>query len=633
MQLQNEAKQKKSMSAAWGRMISVLVLCLLAAQAGFAADQGSGDTSGQQKLSKELRSLQGNNPVDVIVQFRVKPAAAHYGFLAANGGKFKNKKALHHVNSVALRLSPKALASLEAHPDVIYVSADRRVKRAADVAAPAVLADIAVQHYGLDGSGIGVALIDSGVSDHPDLRSSNNPDQSRVVYSESFIVGDSSTADGYGHGTHVAGIIGGNGSASASGYSRQYTGIAPGVSLINLRVLDANGGGSDSAVIMAIDRAIDLKDIYNIRVINLSLGRPVQESYTLDPICQAVEAAWNAGITVVVAAGNNGRSNYAVTEGYATINSPGNDPYVITVGATSEHGTDLRTDDAITSFSSKGPSFIDHIAKPDVVAPGNGIVSLLAQGSTLDANYPQFEVAPNPVQSCNSFNVCTSTTGQSQYFLLSGTSMATPVVSGAAALLFQQNPNLTPDQVKARLMKTAWKGLPQFGTAIDNAGNTYNEESDIFTVGAGYLDVQAALSNSDLAQGRALSPTAQYDPTTGTVTLVSTSSSVSGSSVVWGFTAGADQVWGTSVVWGREGVDANSVVWGTSLIFNASSGNSSDLTATSVVWGTVSANSVVWGSEASSVVWGSEAASVVWGSEATSVVWGSEATSVVWGDD
>jgi serine protease AprX len=623
MQLRNEATQKTSMSAAWGRKISVLVLCLFAAQTGFAGNQGSDKNKANgphAKLSGELRGLNGNDPVDVIVQFRVKPTAAHYGFLAANGVKFKNKKALRYLNSVALRLSPNALAFLEAHPDIAYVSLDRRVQRAADVAAPAVLADIAAQQYGLNGSGIGVAVIDSGVSDHPDLHSSSHPNKSRVVYSESFVAGDSSTADGYGHGTHVAGIIGGNGSASASGYSRQYTGIAPGVNIINLRVLDANGGGSDSAVIAAIDRAIDLKNIYNIRVINLSLGRPVQESYTLDPICQAVEAAWNAGITVIVAAGNNGRTNYSVTQGYATINSPGNDPYVITVGAVSGHGTDTRTDDAIASFSSKGPSFLDHIAKPDVVAPGNGIVSLLAAGSTLDANFPQSKVAPNPVQSCNLLNVCTITTGQAQYFAMSGTSMATPVVSGAAALLLQQNPNLTPDQIKARLMKTAWKGLPQFSTALDSAGVTYNEENDIFTVGAGYLDVQAALSSTDLAHGQALSPTAQYDPNTGIVTLGSTSSSVSGSSVVWGF----DAAWATSVVWGYQGVDANSVVWGTSVIFNASGGTSGNLTASSVVWGTVAADSVVWGSEATSVVWGAEASSVVWGSDASSVVWGDD---------
>ena len=160
---------------------------------------------------------------------------------------------------------------------------------------------------GLDGTGVGVAVIDSGIADHADLHDSNG--NSRVVYSQSFVAGDTSTADGFGHGTHVAGLIGGSGvnSGSANGYSANFAGMAPGVNLINLRVLDANGAGTDSQVVAAIQQAIALKDTYNIRVINMSLGRPVFESYTLDPVDQAVEAAWKAGIVVVAAAGNNGR--------------------------------------------------------------------------------------------------------------------------------------------------------------------------------------------------------------------------------------------------------------------------------------------------------------------------------------
>ncbi len=165
-------------------------------------------------------------------------------------------------------------------------------------------------------------------------------------------------------------------------------GIAPGVNLIDLKVLDQNGQGSDSSVIAALETAIYLKNYYNIRVINLSLGRPVYESYTLDPLCQAVEAAWNAGIVVSVAAGNDGRDNTVGEQGYGTITSPGNDPYVITVGAMKTEGTYTRTDDLIASYSSKGPTQIDHIAKPDILAPGNLVVSLLAQNSTLENEYP-----------------------------------------------------------------------------------------------------------------------------------------------------------------------------------------------------------------------------------------------------
>jgi len=331
-------------------------------------------------------------------------------------------------------------------------------------------------------------------------------------------------------------------------------------------VLDQNGSGTDSQVIAAIQRAIALKNTYNIRVISMSLGRPVFECYTLDPVDQAVEAAWQAGIVVVVAAGNSGRSGPA--RGFATIGVPANDPAVITVGATMTEGTSTRVDDKIASYSSKGPTVLDHIVKPDLVAPGNRQASLRVAGSTLDTNYPQYQVGPS--------------SGTPKYFMLSGTSMATPVVSGAVALMLQQNPALTPDQVKARLMKTAWKNVGQFTSSYDNYGNSYNNEYDLFTYGAGYLDVDAALGNTDLATGVALSPTAVVN-SDGSVSIVNTSSSAfGGTSVVWGATS---VVWGNSVVWGSNAITSNSVVWG----------------ATSVVWGATSMSgySVVWGATSS----------------------------------
>jgi serine protease AprX len=196
------------------------------------------------------------------------------------------------------------------------------------------------------------------------------------VYNENFVpnIGND-YFDRYGHGTHVAGIVGGAAIESTGPiYTHTFRGIAPNVLLINLRVLDGNGAGQDSSVIAAIQHAIQLKSTYNIRVINLSLGRPVTGSYTKDPLCQAVEQAWKAGIVVVVAAGNEGRNNSANTSGYATITAPGNDPYVITVGAMKDMGTTNRADDLVASYSSKGPTLIDHLVKPDIVAPGNCII-------------------------------------------------------------------------------------------------------------------------------------------------------------------------------------------------------------------------------------------------------------------
>src|SRR5262249_10975398 len=168
--------------------------------------------------------------------------------------------------------------------------------------------------------------------------------------------------DRYGHGTHVASILGGNAKMSSGpGYTHTFRGIAPNVKFVNLRVLDGNGKGTDSMVISAIQRAIALKSTYNIKVINLSLGRPVMESYLQDPLCQAVEQAWKAGIVVVVAAGNEGRNNSKGTQGYGTITSPANDPYVITVGAMKDMKTVVRGDDFIASYSSKGPTLFDQI--------------------------------------------------------------------------------------------------------------------------------------------------------------------------------------------------------------------------------------------------------------------------------
>ena len=304
--------------------------------------------------------------------------------------------------------------------------------------------------------------------------------------------------------THVAGLIAGNGASSTgSKYSRTFEGIAPQANIINLRVLDQNGQGTDSSVIAAIGAAINLKPLFNIRVINLSLGRPVYESYTLDPVCQAVENAWKNGIVVVVAAGNNGR--YQPTDGYGTITSPGNDPYVITVGAMKTMGTPTRVDDLVASYSSKGPTAIDAVTKPDLVAPGNLLVSLEAPNSTLFNEYPGNQIS-------NSFYINGgNSASSSSYFSLSGTSMAAGVVSGVVADLLQKSPSLTPDQVKARLMKTAWKSLPAFSSTTDpTTGITYTDQGDVFTVGAGYVDVEAAISSTDVAKGTAMSPLSHF---------------------------------------------------------------------------------------------------------------------------
>ena len=545
------------------------------------------------KLAPELRSVSRQPLVDVIVQFTRTPTARHHQRIVARGGTIQRELRLIKAGSYSVPGS--ALTSLAHDPDVAYISPDRPLFSTNNGSPTAVLdyhTDSvnapAAWTQGLNGSGIGVAVIDSGIIDIPDLHGQNN----LVVFSQNFVGGTSGSAnDQFGHGSHVAGIIAGTGNKSTgSNYLYTFKGIADNASLINLRALDQNGAGTDSQVIAAIQMAIQLKNKYNIRVINLSLGRPVYESYTLDPLCQAVEQAWKAGIVVVVAAGNDGRNNAAGTNGYGTIGAPANDPYVITVGAMNTMGTQERSDDQIASYSSKGPTLFDDVVKPDLVAPGNRVISLYTAGLKINQLYPGNEI-PNSL-----YQVGGNSTASSTYYVLSGTSMAAPVVSGAVALLLQKNPTLTPDEVKALLMLSAYKNLLPYSSVTDPVtGQVYNDQADIFTVGAGYLDIQAALSQNTVATLSAESPTAAYDPTSGSVYLVANPNAVWGSNALWG----AASVWGSNVL----------------------ASNSSSLSGTNALWGA----NALWGSNA---LWGAANTAgfdVLWGSDALSgsnALWG-----------
>ena len=228
------------------------------------------------------------------------------------------RRELSLVKAAVYSAPAEALEALSSDPDVVFVSPDRVVKGMLDYAEPTTNALIAFGN-GFDGTGVGIAVIDSGIGIHDDLK--NSKGASRILYNQDFIGGG--TNDNYGHGEHVAGILAGDAlDSSGSKYTHTFRGIAPNSNLINLHVLNQNGQGTDSAVIQAIGQAIALKSKYNIRVINLSLGRPVYESYKLDPLCQAVEQAWKAGIVVVVAAGTGGRDNTYGTNGYGTIAAP-----------------------------------------------------------------------------------------------------------------------------------------------------------------------------------------------------------------------------------------------------------------------------------------------------------------------
>jgi serine protease AprX len=301
---------------------------------------------------------------------------------------------------------------------------------------------------GYQGAGIGVAVIDSGISPHSAIGS-------RVVARVNLVSNEPGVSgDPFGHGTHVAGMIGGAGSAAARVTSAYSGGSAPSVRFIDIRVLGSTGIGYTSDVLAGIEWAITNRTKYGIRIINLSLGHPVAEPAATDPLCIAVERAARLGIVVVTSAGNYGLTSTGAPV-LGGITSPGNSPAAITVGAIDTNGTADRSDDRVAPYSSRGPTRFDFAVKPDVVAPGTRIVSLEANGSYLASTYPQWHVAG---------------TGNNGYFRLSGTSMATGVVSGGVALLLNAEPSLSPAQVKVAL-QTGARFIPSAGMIAGGTGS------------------------------------------------------------------------------------------------------------------------------------------------------------------
>jgi serine protease AprX len=369
----------------------------------------------------------------------------------------------------------------------------------------------------LQGQGVTVAVLDSGITNHRDLK--ENPGGSGPTRTLTDTLFNSFTfevaeKDKYGHGTHVAGIIGGNGAQSQGAY----IGIAPRVNLLNVKIGDDVGKGTTADVVAGLQWVYENKDLYNIRVVNLSLNSSVPESYLNSPLSAAIEILWFNGIVVVASAGNNG-----LGAGNGILYPPANDPFVITVGATDDRGTANIGDDVVATYSAFGVT-AEGITKPDLVAPGTNIISLLAKkDSDLDRLHRNRRIAGN-------------------YFRMSGTSMSAPVVAGAVALLLQDEPGLTPDQVKYRLMATA-RPMSQPGA------------------GAGLLDTYAAVHG---ATTESANTGTQVTPL-----LFTGDDAVAWESVNWGSVNWGSVNWG-SVNWG-------SVNWG------------------SVNWGTVNWGSTYWG--------------------------------------
>ncbi|WP_192930318.1 S8 family peptidase [Alkaliphilus pronyensis] len=348
-------------------------------------------------------------------------------FIIKMGGKIKHKLKL--INAVAAYMPTVGVKSVARDRFIEKIHLDDRAYKLMDIATVTVGSDYA-NEYGLTGKDVTVAVIDTGIYPHNDLVRPTN----RIIGFKDFVGNQANPYDDDGHGTHVAGIIAGNGFSSRG----KYIGIAPDANLVGVKVLDEDGGGSVSDVIAGIEWAIDNKEKYKIRVLTLSLGTKAKSTYQEDPLCKAVDAAVRNGITVVGAAGNNGPKK-------STIDSPAISPNIISVGACDDrNGSDLSSI-TIADFSSRGPT-PDGYTKPDVIAPGVGINSLSNDGNG--------------------------------YIALSGTSMATPVVAGCAALLYENNPSYSPNQIKSVITNTANSlGLP-------------NQEQ-----GSGLLDIRKILNS------------------------------------------------------------------------------------------------------------------------------------------
>lgn len=341
------------------------------------------------KLVDVMKTAKGLIPVIV----EMNPGAKHVD-VAALGGKLKDTWTV--INGFSADLPIAAINALQKNPNVRAISYDSEVKVNLNIARQAIEA-VYLHNEGYDGDGVTIAIVDTGIYPHTDL-------SGRIIGFKDFVNGRTAAYDDHGHGTHLAGC--------AAGAGATYRGIAPHAKLVGVKVLTNTGSGTTSTIISGINWVVTYKATYNIKVLSLSLGGTITQSSTIDPLCSAVRSAWNAGLVVCVAAGNSGPNS-------STISTPGNEPLVITVGATDDHNTPSISDDTLASFSSRGPTAIDGWAKPDLLAPGVNIISLK-----------------------------NATTG---YVSMSGTSIATPMIAGVAACYLEANPTSSPATVKSNM--------------------------------------------------------------------------------------------------------------------------------------------------------------------------------------
>ena len=345
-----------------------------------------------------------------------------------------------------------------------------------------------LHRHGVTGRGVTVAVLDSGLWEHPAL-TNNTEGQPRVAARYDAIAGRTveEAFDESGHGTHMTSVLAHSGATSYAGNpTGSYKGVAPDATIVAVKAFDVEGQGDFLDIVRGVQWVVENRDAYNIRVLNLSFAARPRWPYWLDPINQAIMRAWAAGITVVAAAGNEGPEPM-------TIGSPGNLPYIITVGAVTDSWTvDNPNDDYVPAFSSQGPTPSAHI-KPDLVAPGGHITGITRPGSTLATTFPEYYLA----------------TGE---FVMTGTSQAAALVSGLVALLMQLEPEITPDEVKCKLTSSANLAINRDGRLAYSPfqqGHGYVSLTRAITLGTRNcgnqgMDIQKDIAGEDRYQGPAI---------------------------------------------------------------------------------------------------------------------------------
>ncbi|HEV7887839.1 MAG TPA: S8 family peptidase [Acidimicrobiales bacterium] len=353
------------------------------------------------------------------------------------------------VDGFEAKVPAGTVAQLATVPGVRGITKNSKVRVAGQLGegsgvASAVYTDVSrasrLWPTGVNGAGVNVAVIDTGVDQTGDLAG-------RVVHAVDFSGENNPNVDSFGHGTFVAGTIAGTGAAS----NGLVKGVAPEAGIVSVKIAGRDGSTNLFRLLAALEYVAMHKDAYGIRVVNISLGSDSTQSYLVDPLNFAVERVWNSGIVVVTAAGNSGK-----------IVKPGDDPMVITVGSSDDKTTVSRDGDSIASFSGVGPTLSNRLPKPDMVASGKSIISSRSPGSYVDLSFPNARVGE-------------------KYFKGSGTSFSAGLVSGAAALVIQKNWSLNPNQVKHRLMETARRVSSEYTRLQQGAGQIDAEAAALST--------------------------------------------------------------------------------------------------------------------------------------------------------